>query len=288
MPLFAENTADLFLVNGRHGAFLVNRHDCYVGVSLIVYGEYSEAEWRMIDRFLEPGNVAMDVGANIGAFTVPMARKVGPAGRVLCFEPQPYAAELLNLNLSANGLANVALHNFGLSSCQEQREAELPVYTKEGNFGGVCFINAGKGLAAEFKRLDDVFTLPRLDFIKLDIEGMENDMLMGAFSTLKRTKPVMYVENHPGPHSPLLIKTLFDLGYRLWWHTPYYFNPQNYLGQKENLYGGQLSVNMLCLPAERLELNARVPEGLIPIEKPEDSLRAADGSLRTSLPHGAI
>jgi FkbM family methyltransferase len=274
-----ENDPDLCYVAGRHGRFIVNRHDCYVSMSLVAYGEYSEAEWQFIRRFLSPGMVVMDIGANIGAFTVPMAKSVG---QVLAFEPQPYAYELLRANIRLNQLENVSAFPFGLSSAEEQREAELPVYSQTGNFGGVCFLNTGKGLQAGFKRMDDVFKGPRLDFVKIDVEGMEPFVLRGGSVALKGFRPVLYVENHPGERSPALIHLLLDMGYRLWWHTPHYFNPDNYLKQSQNFYDGQLSVNMICLPVEQLDRLALVPPGLLPVSGPEHDLRK-DGKIIISV-----
>ena len=72
----------------RHGklSYLIN--DAYIGRSLDVYGEYSEGELELFRQFLRPGDVAADIGANIGALTVGMARLVAPGGAVVAFEPQ--------------------------------------------------------------------------------------------------------------------------------------------------------------------------------------------------------
>ena len=72
----------------RHGKLMYLLNDAYIGRSLDVYGEYSEGEIDLFRQLLRPGDVAIDVGANIGALTVPMARLVQPGGAVVAFEPQ--------------------------------------------------------------------------------------------------------------------------------------------------------------------------------------------------------
>ena len=77
------------LVRARHGLFLANPNDVYIGRALLEYGEYCEHEVQLLAPLLSEGMVAVDAGANIGAVTVPLARAVGPGGLVYAFEPQP-------------------------------------------------------------------------------------------------------------------------------------------------------------------------------------------------------
>lgn len=97
-------------------------------------------------------------------------------------------------------------------------------------------------------------------------------MLQGSRATLQRCCPVLYLENNVPEQSPALIRTIRDHRYRLWWHTPYLFNPNNYFGEKHNLYPQVSSKNMLCLPEERLDLLPLVPETLVRINAPGDKV----------------
>ena len=99
-------------------------------------------------------------------------------------------------------------------------------------------------------RLDD-FGLERVDFLKLDVEGFESQVLEGAAATIERCRPVMYVENDREEKSPGLIQQLFDMGYRLWWHTPPLFNPNNFKGNPENIFPRICSVNMLAMHRDK-------------------------------------
>ncbi len=90
----------------RHGHMLYNLQDVYIGRSFDLYGEFSQGEVRLFSQILQPGMVALDVGANIGAHTVWMARAVGPTGRVIAFEPQRSIFEMMCANLAINAIGN--------------------------------------------------------------------------------------------------------------------------------------------------------------------------------------
>ena len=112
----------------------------------------------------------------------------------------------------------------------------------------------------------DSLDLPVCHLIKIDVEGMEREVLQGAEQTIRRFRPVLYMENDRPEHSAALIRQVLDLGYRLYWHLPPLFNPQNYFGVAENVFGKIVSVNMLGLPAS-------VPQevhGLHEITDPDD------------------
>src|SRR4029077_1786166 len=99
----------------RFGPFTIFSDDELVGLSLKTYGEYSQGEVALFEKVLRPGDVAVDVGANIGAFTVAMAKLVGEGGSVHAFEASSANVALLYTNVSDNQLDNVSIHNVAAS-----------------------------------------------------------------------------------------------------------------------------------------------------------------------------
>src|ERR1035437_3567146 len=94
----------------KHGTMTYFADDEFVGKSLKLYGEFSDPEVDVMAKTVKPGDTVIDVGANVGALTVAMAKLVGPNGRVIAFEPQPETAALLERNAAQNGLDNVEIH----------------------------------------------------------------------------------------------------------------------------------------------------------------------------------
>ncbi len=234
--------------HGKHGIFEFFLHDTYVGHSLEMLGEYSEAELGLLKQLCGPGDVVVEVGANIGALSVPLARHIcqGGAGELICFEPQRAARNLLKANLRRNaGLDGWCVHEEALGSAQGMTKITEPRYTAPGNFGAVE-VGIGPGLA-KVTTLDS-YNLPRLRLLKVDVEGCEADVLRGARETIARCVPVIYVENDRAEKSAEMIGLLFELGYRCFWHLPPLYQPMNAKACGVNPWPGMVSINMLCVP----------------------------------------
>ncbi len=95
----------------RHGPMAYLRQDAYVGRSLDLYGEYGEDEQAVLAQMVRPGDVVVEAGANLGTHTVPLARKVGPSGALIAFEPQRVVFQILCANVALNELTNVHAQN---------------------------------------------------------------------------------------------------------------------------------------------------------------------------------
>src|SRR6266849_820213 len=94
----------------REGAMLYNINDEYIGRSLDTYGEISRAEVELYRQIVHPSMTAVEVGANIGVHTIPLARLVGADGRVMAFEPQRIVFQMLCANIALNALPNVVTY----------------------------------------------------------------------------------------------------------------------------------------------------------------------------------
>jgi FkbM family methyltransferase len=166
-----------------------------------------------------PDGVFLDVGANIGILTLSAARHVAVGGgAVIAFEPHPQNFLTLRHNVALNGLRHVDAHNVGL--------AEAPdVLTCQGRARGGNWSLASRGdqsFEVRLIRLDDFLDdhpLPRLDVIKIDVEGAEVRVLRGAQRTITRFRPLMIFEVCPAwlrrLHSSTaeLLATVAELGY---------------------------------------------------------------------------
>ena len=251
------------LVEGRHGRFLANPNDFYIGRSLIQYGEYSEAEWRTLDQLILPDKDAIEIGANIGSHSVAMAKKLEALGRrLLVVEPQPVIFQNLCANIALNSLLNVQAENVAISSSEGHLYFSVPNYNcPDSNFGAVTMFeadsanqvgNARKGNIQRVRSvpLDDLVPNDfEVGLIKIDVEGFELEVLQGSVKTISKYRPAIYVENDRPEKSKALIEWLWEAGYNLWWDRPPLFNPDNFRGKAENIFVHNIvSVNMLALP----------------------------------------
>jgi FkbM family methyltransferase len=221
-----------------------NVHDEYVGRALDLYGEYSEAEVEMFRQVVRPGSIVVEAGANLGAHTVFLAQHVGPNGRVLAYEPQRMIFQLLAANLALNNIPTVTCRQEALGR-EPGRLFVPPIdYSKDANFAGIRLGGYEFGDEVPVVTLDSV-GLARCEFLKVDVEGMERQVLEGARDLIARCKPVLYVENQDAPED--LARYIRSLEYTLYWHHPPYFNPHNFFGNSDNVFGDQVSQNMLCV-----------------------------------------
>lgn len=154
---------------------------------------------------LEPDDIVIDVGAQIGIITSQASRMVGPYGRVISFEPDAANYEALKSLCFRNDLANVTLWNSAAGESNEKLTFRRPKGTwgafLAGQQKGVFREHYEKSDIIEFEidcvRLDDVTqrsSLARVDLIKIDVDGPEMLVLRGAMETLSRFRPVLIVE----------------------------------------------------------------------------------------------
>ena len=260
---------DLYrLVEGRHGRFLSNPKDMYIGRSMIEYGEFSELEWQLLEQLVRPGQVVIEAGANMGSFTVPIAKKLGRNGILYAFEPQLAIFQQLCANLALNDLVNVQAFNAGCGDDPGWMGIIRPDPGVERNYGGFRLnqLEGNNQTRVRIEKLDDALDPPRLDLIKADVEGMEEQVLRGAEGLIAKFRPMMYLEAHDAKDTPGQIALLEEMDYRMWWHRPWMFNKENFAGNEENHFGNVVSNNILCIPAERKS----TINGARPVTGPDD------------------
>jgi FkbM family methyltransferase len=183
---------------------------------------YVEPEMLGLRHLVKPGNVCFDIGAAAGLYTLELSKLAGPAGQVHSFEPVPFAHPKLTRLLGGRSSANVHHHQVALSVEPGQSVMSVPV-GRRGPVTGRSFLevgSAGQGSNAEFQgqigvdvevqTLDGVCAaaeLTRLDFVKIDVEGAELQVLKGGQASIERFRPALLVEiedrhtaryRHPG------------------------------------------------------------------------------------------
>jgi FkbM family methyltransferase len=235
----------------RVGALMALETDIYIGRAIAAYGEYCPAEWDALKRFIRPGMNVIEVGANMGTHSVDMARACAP-GIFYAFEPQPRLFQILAGNLALNNVANALVYPDGCGEAEGEAFVPWVNYEENGNFGGISLAQAGgdKGLRVRIRTVDSL-GLAQCGLIKIDVEGFEPAVIRGAADTIRRCRPTLYVENDRAAQQQAVIDLIAGFDYRLFWHLPRLFSPDNFRGETRNIYGTTVSVNMLCLPRER-------------------------------------
>jgi FkbM family methyltransferase len=220
--------------------------DLFIGRSMSAYGEWSEGEVSLWRQIVRPGWSVVDVGANVGVFTIPLANIVGASGVALAIEPQRQLYQMLNGNLALNQITNVYTMHGALGEKSGIINVPAIKYSTSGNFGGVE-LGASTGEVVRVSTLDQILEGRAVQFIKIDVEGMERQLIAGGIRTLGNKRPILFVENDRKEKSEELIRSLVDMDYRMYWHVVRLFNSQNFFGNTDNVFGTTCSFNMLCI-----------------------------------------
>lgn len=181
---------------------------------LLEQERWFEKELEFLRHWLRPGMTVIDIGANLGVYSLPMARLVGETGHVFAYEPGSETRTLLERSRGLNKAANLRILPFALSD--GEREGRLM-------FGGSSELNAlGDSGAGETVRItsldseDAAQCWPSPDFIKIDAEGEEERILAGGRNFFSRHSPLIMFEIKAGAKVNEKLRTLFPaIGYRL-------------------------------------------------------------------------
>lgn len=182
----------------------------YGGRGVYLFGEELEYELHLMDSYLKTSDVVVDIGANVGAYTVKSAAIAGDDGLVIAIEPTPEMAAMNLFNIIQNSLSNVRLR----VACVSDQPGQMAFWmraNKPNSFtlvpteGAACFNSKVTTLDIISKEEG----LVRLDFLKIDAEGVENEILEGGANTIANFKPIILVEatitEFPSPPDNYLI-----------------------------------------------------------------------------------
>lgn len=193
------------MVAAQGAAMIVNRLDYDeakkergVGLDLLNEGERCTGLGVIVAQLCRErlsthgaGVVLIDGGANIGTYTIPWAQLMGDWGSVIAFEPQEFVFYALCGNIALNNCYNAQARMCALSHCMGSILVPEWDMREPHNFGS---LQLGEGTKHVPTITIDSLHLPRLDILKLDLEGMEPDALHGSQSTIKRHRPIIVAE----------------------------------------------------------------------------------------------
>ena len=229
-------------------------------------------------KIVRTGDWVIDAGANIGAFSIPLAKRVGKSGRLDAFEPSRRLFELLTANVALNDVGRQAnVHQSALGD-GVTRTARIPDYRvdKPGNFGGVSLVDRSydqtQTYGVRVETVDDIVREVRDEwelrhgskpqwplcpqFLKLDVEGMEQHILRGGARILANCRPVIYSENNCRRDSPPLLQLLHKNDYKVAWELTRYFpGTRSFFPADESIFPEAMhAVNVIAFPREVITL----------------------------------
>ena len=197
-----------------------------VAFHLLIDGVYERDVLSLVLDLLPMGGTFVDVGANVGAFALPAACRVGPSGRVLAFEASPAVFPCLRANAAVNGLTNVtAVHT---AVCDMDGEVSFyPAPSDHFGMGALAPQFDATPVTVPGMRLDHLLAaemIRHVDVLKIDVEGFEQKVLEGAPTLLARTEPPVVVFEFcdwaearvPGAAPGDAQRFLLDRSYTLW------------------------------------------------------------------------
>ena len=220
-----DHTAVTFLRNGLR--MLVDTRSLDVGIHLLTLGEWEQADMALFAALIQPGDRALDIGANLGVYALHAALAVGPRGEVHAFEPNPRLAWLADFSLKINGFGDYArLHQMGVSDTSGM--AQLFFSDALSGSGAILRERTSpddKEVTCRLEALDALFPDPgfTVDVIKMDIEGHEGFALRGMRQLLARSPQVkIMMEYAPewiaraGYAPEVIFDVLDEIGLKIW------------------------------------------------------------------------
>ncbi len=211
--------------------FFYLENDRYIG-QRIALEKYEPYETKLILRQVKKGSVVVDVGANIGYYTIILADKVGKTGKVYAFEPDKTSFEILKKNIAINNLKNVVVVNAAVGS----KNGYLNLYKSKGNLGDHKVYGKGKAERIKVFKLDD-FIKEKVDLIKIDTQGWEPEVVKGAQNLIFKNKPIIFMEYSPASYKAAklngkeMMKNLRKIYKKIWWIDEWLYIYRN-LSQK--------------------------------------------------------
>lgn len=252
------NTPYNELIKAKHGTWCIQSADKFMAAGLREIGECGEDETQLLCSLVNSGDTVIDCGANVGLRTIPLSKKVTNSGYVFAFEP-----ERINfLNLCANIAINSCYSAYPMNVAIGKTHGEVVLGTVDpwncDNIGLIDLKKTSfeKGFAVPVVPLDQFGLSPSL--IKIDVEGMECDVLEGAIKTIERCRPYLFCECFDNAALQRQADCIQHLEYDGFYFESSLWKDDNFNGVKENKFTDAVSPNVLFVPKGK-----QVPAGLM-------------------------
>ncbi len=245
--------------NCRRGPLMVNKNEHIMAWALAVYGEFAEDELELIERYLKPGMTVLDVGANIGTHATAFAKMVNP-GPVYAFEPHLCNFNILCGNIAMRGTQNVYPQRAMIGSENRMHMLQQVDAEQSANFGSLkaLGIESQAGFPTPESKIDSI-GLPACDFIKIDVEGAELEVLTGAAETIDKFGPPILAECNEYKDAAASLAAFEHIapffrkhGYTMYWQYNRLYRPDNFRGSTEEKPGHDRNIIAVRNPCDEL------------------------------------
>lgn len=200
----------------------VDCRDMGVAPSLIMHNIFEEYQTKLTKELIKPGMVVVDIGANIGYYSLIAAKLVGPTGKVYAFEPEPRCFALLVKNIRLNKIGNV----FAIQKAVSNKAGTRKFFVDKINWGGSSFskdnpAKRDRAIIIKTTTLDNFFKGKQIDFIKIDTQGAEGLIIAGGEKLIKNNDLKIIMEFSPlalrnvGEDPSALLQRLQELGFEI-------------------------------------------------------------------------
>lgn len=228
--------------------------DDTIGKSLELYGEWANSEISFMLKFINEGDAVLDIGCNIGVHSMEFSDSVGSNGTIYSFDPQPEVIVCAISTGKLQGRKNIIFNAFGLSNkFKFATLSSSPI--SELNFGARYInssnVNASSTTNGIVVAPLDALNLEKISLIKADIEGHEIPFLKGARKSIKKSKPLLFLEANDERSksqirswAKLHFYTCLELEFRA-------FNKNNFKMSKENIFGEAHECMIMMIPLKQ-------------------------------------
>ncbi len=200
--------------------YYLHAHDPGISRELAIYHIHEPNATNLFKKHIDDGMDVVDIGSNLGYYALLAATLVGQKGKVLAIEPEPQNHKLLEMNIQVNHIRNIETVQCAVGAKDGISEFYI---TEASNTNSLILPTEGKVISSvkmKTKRLDTLLeeiNFPKVDFLRMDIEGGEIIAIEGMKNTLKKYKPTVLTELHcdvAGPDSIVkLLKSFETFGY---------------------------------------------------------------------------